>query len=205
MNDNGTKKYFAKSDSDYITDVHSRETQSFIDASDVAGKPFFAYVAPKPPHEPAIPAPRHANTFDGEKAPRLPSFNESDMGDKPPSIRSLPVLSQTQIAQIDAHHEKRVESLQSVDELVEAVVNKLQNVGALDNTYVVFTSDNGCHLGEHRIKLGKYEALRGEHPHAAVGPWSRRPSRHYHQQANPKHRLFTDVYGPRGSNDTGVR
>jgi N-acetylglucosamine-6-sulfatase len=155
VNDNGTKKYFAKSNNTYVTDVQSREIQSFIDASIVARKPFFAYVAPKPPHEPAIPAPRHANAFDGEKAPRLPSFNEEDVRDKPPSIRSLPVLSQNQIAQIDSHHEKRVESMQSVDELVEAVVDKLQSHGALDNTYVVFTSDNGYHLGEHRIKLSK--------------------------------------------------
>jgi N-acetylglucosamine-6-sulfatase len=157
VNDNGTKKYFAKSDNTYITDVQSRETQSFIDASIRAGKPFLAYVAPKPPHEPAIPAPRHANAFNGEKAPRLPSFNESDMSDKPPWMQSRPLLSQTQIAQIDAHHEKRVESLQSVDELVEAVVNKLKNVGVLDTTYVVFTSDNGYHLGEHRIMSGKLQ------------------------------------------------
>jgi N-acetylglucosamine-6-sulfatase len=155
VNDNGTKKYFPKSNSNYVTDVLSRETQSFIDASVGAGKPFFAYVAPKPPHEPAIPAPRHANAFNGEKAPRLPSFNERDVSDKPPSIRSLPLLSPTQIAQIDTLHEKRVESLQSVDELVEAVVGKLQNERVLDNTYVVFTSDNGYHHGEHRIKSGK--------------------------------------------------
>jgi arylsulfatase A-like enzyme len=155
VNDNGTKKLVPKSNSNYVTDVLSRETQSFIDASIVARKPFFAYVAPKAPHEPATPAPRHANAFNGEKAPRLPSFNESDVSDKPPSIRSLSLLSPTQIAQIDTHHEKRVESLQSVDELVEAVVNKLQNVGALDNTYVVFTSDNGYHHGEHRISSGK--------------------------------------------------
>jgi N-acetylglucosamine-6-sulfatase len=155
VNDNGTKKYFGNSESDYSADVFSRETRSFIDASVVAGKPFFAYVTPKPPHEPAIPAPRHQHAFDGEKAPRLPSFNESDVSDKPPSIRSLPVLSQTQIADIDALHERRVESLQSVDDLVEAVVNKLQNVGALENTYVVFTSDNGYHLGEHRIMFAK--------------------------------------------------
>jgi N-acetylglucosamine-6-sulfatase len=45
--------------------------------------------------------------------------------------------------------------LQSVDELVAAVVGKLQNEGVLDNTYVVFTSDNGFHHGEHRIKSGK--------------------------------------------------
>jgi N-acetylglucosamine-6-sulfatase len=154
-NDNGTKKYFPKSNTNYVTDVLSRETQSFIGASVGAGKPFFAYVAPKQPHEPATPAPRHAHAFDGEKAPRLLSFNESDVRDKPPSIRSLSPLSTTQIAQIDTLHERRVESLQSVDELVEAVVGKLQNVGALDNTYVVFTSDNGFHHGEHRIKSGK--------------------------------------------------
>jgi N-acetylglucosamine-6-sulfatase len=157
VNDNGTKKHFGTRVSDYSTDVLSRETRSFIDASDVAGKPFFAYVAPKAPHEPATPAPRHANAFDGVKAPRSPSFNESDMSDKPPWLQSRPLASETQIAEIDARHERRVESLQSVDELVEAVVGKLRNVGALDNTYVVFTSDNGWHHGEHRIKFGKYQ------------------------------------------------
>jgi N-acetylglucosamine-6-sulfatase len=155
VNDNGTKKYFPKSNSNYVTDVLSRETQSFIGDSVVAGKPFFAYVAPKQPHEPATPAPRHAHAFDGEKAPRLRSFNEGDVSDKPPSIKSLSLLSSTQIAQIDTLHERRVESLQSVDELVEAVVGKLRNEGVLDNTYVVFTSDNGFHQGEHRIKSGK--------------------------------------------------
>jgi N-acetylglucosamine-6-sulfatase len=155
VNDNGTKKYFPKSNTNYVTDVLSRETQSFIGDSVRAGKPFFAYVAPKPPHEPAVPAPRHAQAFDGKKAPRLGSFNEGDVSDKPPSIRSLPLLSQSQIAQIDTLHEKRLESLQSVDELVGAVVDKLQTEGVLDNTYVVFTSDNGFHHGEHRIKSGK--------------------------------------------------
>jgi arylsulfatase A-like enzyme len=155
VNDNGTKKYFGNSDSDYSTDVFSKETQTFIDGSVGADKPFFAYVAPKAPHLPAIPAPRHVGAFDGEKAPRLPSFNEEDVGDKPPSIQSLPLLSPNQIARIDARHETRVESLQSVDELVEAVVGKLRNLGALDNTYVVFTSDNGFHHGEHRINAGK--------------------------------------------------
>jgi arylsulfatase A-like enzyme len=155
VNDNGTKKYFGTSEGDYFTDVLSEQTQTFIDDSHLAGKPFFAYVAPKAPHLPAIPAPRHEHAFDGEKAPRLSSFNENDVRDKPPSIRSLPLLSQNQIAQIDARHEKRVESLQAVDELVEAVVGGLRAVEALDNTYVVFTSDNGWHHGEHRISAGK--------------------------------------------------
>ena len=48
-----------------------------------------------------------------------------------------------------------METLQAVDDLVKAVVNKLRSVGALGNTYVVFTSDNGQELGEHRIWYGK--------------------------------------------------
>jgi N-acetylglucosamine-6-sulfatase len=155
VNDNGTRKFFGNSASDYSTDVLSRETQSFIDTSVATSKPFFAYLAPEPPHEPAIPAPRHEHAFDGVTAPRLLSFNESDVSDKPPEIQSLPLLSQTQVAQIDAHHERRVESLQAVDDLVEAVVNKLKSNGVLDNTYVIFTSDNGWHQGEHRIMSGK--------------------------------------------------
>jgi N-acetylglucosamine-6-sulfatase len=45
--------------------------------------------------------------------------------------------------------------LQAVDDLVEAVVYKLEGEVALENTYVVFTSDNGQHLGEHRIQKAK--------------------------------------------------
>ena len=45
--------------------------------------------------------------------------------------------------------------MQALDDLVEAVVNKLQSNVALDNTYLVFTSDNGWHQGEHRIMSGK--------------------------------------------------
>jgi arylsulfatase A-like enzyme len=155
VNDNGTVKFFDKSESNYLTDVLGRETLSFIDASVATRKAFLAYVAPNAPHEPAIPAPRHENTYNGEKAPRLPSINEKDVSDKPPWFQSRSSLSATQIAQIDVHHEKRVESLQAVDDLVEAVVNKLKSAGVLGNTYVVFTSDNGWHHGEHRIESGK--------------------------------------------------
>jgi arylsulfatase A-like enzyme len=162
VNDNGTTRHLGMRAQDYSTDVLRRETRAFIDASVAAGKPFFSYVAPSAPHtvsshEPPIPAPRHENAFDGEQAPRLPSFNEEDVSDKPPWISSLRLLDDAEIAEIDARHEGRIESLQAVDELVEAVVGKLRAVGALDNTYVVFTSDNGWHHGEHRKPSGKQQ------------------------------------------------
>jgi N-acetylglucosamine-6-sulfatase len=156
VNDNGTMRHFGTAEGAYSTDVLSAQTKEFIDASVGAGKPFFAYVAPKAPHGPLVPAPRHKNAFDGAKAPRPPSspaFNEEDVSDKPPWIRSLPRLTTTQIANIDTNHEGRVETLQAVDDLVEAVVTKLQSRGALGNTYVVFTSDNGYQLGEHRTQF----------------------------------------------------
>ena len=45
----------------------------------------------------------------------------------------------------------RVRSLQSVDRAVESLYTTLEETGEADNTYVVFTSDNGYALGEHRL------------------------------------------------------
>jgi N-acetylglucosamine-6-sulfatase len=139
----------------YSTDVLKRNVQDFIGASAAQGKPFFAYVAPYAPHAPATPAPRDLHTFDPEKAPRLPSFNEANVSDKPPWIQSLRRFSSDDIANIDQRHEDRVESLQAVDDLVAAVVGTLGQQGVLSNTYIVFTSDNGWHHGENRVQRGK--------------------------------------------------
>ena len=89
VNDNGTIRHFGTTNSDYSTDVLKREVQQFIGAGAAQGKPFFAYVTPYAPHDPATPAPRDRHTFDQEKAPRLPSFNEADVSDKPPWTQSL--------------------------------------------------------------------------------------------------------------------
>jgi N-acetylglucosamine-6-sulfatase len=155
VNDNGTIEHFGTLESDYLTDVLNNETQEFIDASVAAGRPFFAYVAPLAPHGPADPAPRHLRAYDGERVPRLPSFNEETVNDKPPRIQSLRSLSAKRIAGMDTRHKKRIGTLQALDDLVEAVVSKLRSAGVLHNTYVVFTSDNGFQEGEHRVSEGK--------------------------------------------------
>ena len=161
VNDNGIGRHFGSSDSDYKTDVLSRQTQSFIGASATQPEPFFAYVAPVAPHMPATPAPRHAHAYDGIDGPRLRSFDEKDVSDKPSWMRQLPRLTAAQIADINTRHERRVESLQAVDDLVEGVVDTLNSPTPdgtipLDNTYIFFTSDNGFFHGEHRIPWEKY-------------------------------------------------
>jgi N-acetylglucosamine-6-sulfatase len=155
VNDDGTIRHYGTKASDYETDVLSRQTQAFIGTSAAQGKPFFAYVATLAPHGPATPAPGDRHTHDGSKAPRPPSFNERDVSDKPPWIRKLPRLTTREIAHIDNRHEDRVESLQAVDDLVGKVVDKLRNTDQLNHTYIFFTSDNGFHLGEHRIAGSK--------------------------------------------------
>lgn len=156
VNDDGTNRSFGRAEGAYVTDVLSRETTKFIDASVAQGKPFFAYVSPLAPHDPSTPAPRDAHAFDGEKAPRLPSFNEGNMNDKSPgTVRELPNINTAGRAGIDNRHERRAESLRAVDDLVSRVVSKLRTTNRLNNTYIVFTSDNGWHHGEHRIRMGK--------------------------------------------------
>jgi N-acetylglucosamine-6-sulfatase len=157
VNDNGTIKHFGSTNSNYSTNVLNTQVQEFIRANAAPGKPpIFAYVAPYAPHGPATPGPGDQNTFNGLKAPRAPiSFNERDVTDKPPWIQSLRRLTSDDIANIDKRHENRIESLQAVDDLVAAVVRTLEDQGVLSNTYIVFTSDNGFHHGEHRIRQGK--------------------------------------------------
>jgi N-acetylglucosamine-6-sulfatase len=161
VNDQGVVRHFGTSDSDYSTDVISTQTNAFISNSVAADKTFFAYVAPIAPHEPSTPTPRDAHAYDGVIGPRLSSFNEQDVSDKPSWIRQLPRLTSSEISAINKRHEKRVESLQAVDDLVEGVVNTLNSPTpngaiALDNTYIFFTSDNGYHHGEHRIPRQKW-------------------------------------------------
>ena len=56
---------------------------------------------------------------------------------------------------MDHFYRQRLRSLQSVDELVESIVSTLQAAGALDDTYIIYSSDNGYHVGQHRLPPGK--------------------------------------------------
>jgi N-acetylglucosamine-6-sulfatase len=156
LNENGSLVQYARDPDDYLTDVIAAKATDFIRRSAAGNAPFFLYLAPYAPHKPATPAPRHVNLFAGLHAPRTQSFDESDVSDKPARIRKLPRLSAADIAAIDALYRRRTQSLQAVDEAVAAVVQALEASGQLANTYIIFTSDNGFHMGQHRMKAGKY-------------------------------------------------
>lgn len=155
LNENGTLVSYGNAPEDYGTDVYAAKAMDFMSRSIAAGEPFFAYVSVYAPHNPATPAPRHENLFADLALPRPPSFNEEDMSDKPQGLRDIAALSDHQIFGLEAIYRKRIQSLQAVDEMVANFVAQLESLGQLDNTYIVFTSDNGYHLGEHRLPQGK--------------------------------------------------
>ena len=156
---------------DYMTDVLAAHALGFLDQSAGSNQPFFLYLAPYAPHSPSTPAPRHQGMFAGASAPRTPAFNERNIQDKPDWVRSAR-LSEERIGRIDSGYQQRLESLMAVDEMVDVVVQRLDERGALENTYVLFLSDNGYFLGEHRQPHGKdapYDAA-SRVPFIARGP-----------------------------------
>ncbi len=158
LNENGNFVEYGDRPEDYTSDVYTAKAQEFINQAAKDKQPFFLYLSYFAPHQPAIPAPRHSQLFPDAFQPRTPSFNEADVSDKPKYIRELPLLSQQEKAEIDDLYQKRLRSLQAVDEGLVTLVNTLKANSLLDNTYIIFTSDNGFHLGQHRLPPGKETA-----------------------------------------------
>jgi arylsulfatase A-like enzyme len=118
-------------------------------------RPFLLVASSVQPHTPHDPARRHRGMFAGAMVPRTPAFNEADVSDLPPFLQK-PLLSPVQIQELDRAWALTLEELQTIDEMVEGIVAALQQTGRINNTYVIFTSDNGAHYGEHRFREGKW-------------------------------------------------
>jgi len=154
LNVNGTlHKHYAKP-SDYLVDVLSNQAADFI-ATQPTTRPFFELVTPFVPHAPATPAPRYVNALRGIRQPRTPSFQQADVSAEPTWVSHRPLLSVQSIRRIDELYRRRMQTMLSVDDLLGNVFRALKRTHRLANTYVLFTSDNGFHLGQHRLPPGK--------------------------------------------------
>ena len=132
------------------TDLYAQTAERFV-RDTAGGAPFFMYLAPNAPHEPAYYAPRHAHMFTDTPLPKPPSFNERDVSDKPQWVKDESSLSSTEVHNLTTFYRDRLRALQSVDEMVGRMVQTLRDTGELSNTYIVLTSDQGIYLGEHRL------------------------------------------------------
>ncbi|ETK37321.1 sulfatase family protein [Microbispora sp. ATCC PTA-5024] len=151
LNENGALRQYGHAPGDYLEDVLSAKAGQFVSGPG----PFFLYLAPVAPHLPAHYAPRHADAFAGERAPRTASFDQADLSAEPRWLRERPPLSARETARIDRVHQDRLRAMLGVDDMVGALVSALARAGRLDDTYIFFTSDNGFHLGQHRLRPGK--------------------------------------------------
>jgi arylsulfatase A-like enzyme len=157
-----------KYDGNYSTDVIASKAEGFIDEAVKQDRPWMLTVAPNAPHsngshdatrnanwfgEPEF-APRHADLFKDLKAPRDESFNTL-IEDAVSWVNNVPELNQTVIDYIDEFQRCRLRALQAVDDMIGNLVEKLDKLGELDNTYIFFSTDNGYHLGQHRMQPGK--------------------------------------------------
>lgn len=150
-NDNGAEVQVTG----HSTDLFADETADFIRRASANPEPFFAFVGTNAPHNPPEVAERYQNRFSAVPLPKPPNFNEADVSDKPEWVRSRPLLSERRIDLMQNHHRERLASMLSVEDLLRKTVATLEETGELDNTYIFFASDNGYHLGQHRLIGGK--------------------------------------------------
>lgn len=152
LNNDGRPVEHGWGEHDHLADVIAAEARDFIHAGN---GPFFLFLAPVAPHLPAHPPVRHATAFPGITAPRTPSFNQADVSREPAWLRDRPPLTQRDIDRTDEIHRARLRAMLGVDDLVGSVIDTLEETGRLRDTYVFFLSDNGFHLGTHRLGQGK--------------------------------------------------
>ena len=155
---------------DYSPDVTGRITEGLVRAERRSRKPFFIWWTPAAPHREDVattlmgregrdprPPPRHEAASARQRLPRPASFNEPDLADKPSNMRTFaPSLTEEQIRQLQLDYEGRIGSLLAVDDHVKRLVDTLRATDQLENTLIVFLSDNGWLQGEHRIPGDKF-------------------------------------------------
>lgn len=160
INENGALKRFGEGPQDYSTDVLRERALRFIKDQAGSGHPFFMLISTKAVHgkdqegeeeHAAIPSPRYKN-----------AFKDAELSVDPVSVAQMAegTGARSGTRALEDEYRATLEALQSVDDLVEAVVGELQSAGVLDDTVIVYTSDNGFLFGDHG-RVGKRSLYEG--------------------------------------------
>ncbi|XP_077970560.1 N-acetylglucosamine-6-sulfatase-like isoform X2 [Styela clava] len=142
---------------DYLTDLIANRSVKFIKerSQDVHKEPFFMMISTPAPHSPWNAAPQYNSSYVNNTAPKTGSYNKRGKDQhwlmRQTNIPMKP--NSTQMA--DDAFRKRWRTLLSVDDLVEKVVMTLDSTKILDNTYIIYSSDNGYHLGQFGLPMDK--------------------------------------------------
>ncbi|GAA6041490.1 hypothetical protein JCM8097_001902 [Rhodosporidiobolus ruineniae] len=158
---------------EYSTDLVAEKGIELLEKAVKEHKPFFLGIAPIAPHShisaashsdrsfPLLfdipkPHPRHQHLFQDVKLNRSRESFNPDVPSGASWVRKLEQLNEMNLEYIEQFYRGRLQALQAVDELVEAVVSKLEELGQLDNTIIIYTADNGFEANAgHRRQPGK--------------------------------------------------
>ena len=162
VNDNGIETQ----EEGYITDILTKKTIDWLVNKRDSNKPFSLNLWHKAVHEKHLPAPRHKDLFKNEKLPEPPhdTHKETFKG-KPEWQRRKTFGFRWKEGDIIPNelNEKRwpinkfknmqlLRSLIAVDESLGKVIETLEKIGELENTVIIYSSDNGYFMGEHTFK-----------------------------------------------------
>ena len=156
----------------YSTDQIAGNVANFIGDAAQAGIPFFAVAAPVAPHisigatylnnHTKLPFPKpkdeYMTLYQDLQVPRSPNFNPNNRSGVN-MVWNLEKLDKGNVWALDELYRYRQRALRSVEDLVDTLIGKLDDAGVLDNTYIIYTSDNGYHIGNHRLQGGKLQCF----------------------------------------------
>lgn len=158
----------------YNTDVLLNKTLTYIRDAASYDQPFMIQIWPITPHEgcgptddqrdgdsctdPPYPAPRHANLYQDVQLPVSSNYGRAPPDGTLAWVDSVVRNRGWDIARMTAMYQARLRSLKSMDEMIGTAVALLDVLGQLDNTYVIFMSDNGFKIGNHGVSKGKMTA-----------------------------------------------
>lgn len=115
-------------------------------------EPVFAWISFDAPHHPYGHDPLYADRFAEEPLPADPSFDEADTSDKPGYVNRWRRITDEDRAHLTEVHRNRLRGLLTVDDAMRRIVAQVRARGEAEETYMVFISDNGYMMGEHRIR-----------------------------------------------------
>lgn len=156
LNENGETVAYGDAPEDYLTNVIKAKALQFIQRQSTS-KPWFAMLSVPAAHAPFTPEDKYQDFYQNETIPRGLNFN---VGAKPFKKHWLMTMEPEElpdevIETIDGFYHSRLETLLSVDDMVEDIVLQLGQQKMLENTFIVFTSDNGYHLGQWAMPFDK--------------------------------------------------
>jgi N-acetylglucosamine-6-sulfatase len=176
LNENGSIRTYPQEPSaagyEPWEDVLGDKALKFVADAHASGRPFFLWYGTHAPHSPELVAPQDEDTVGTWPEYDPPSLNERDVSDKPRWVGDQPFLIPTQQQALETKRQERLTSMLAVSRNLARLKVELRQTGELSDTYLILTSDNGYHLGQHRLSAGKMTAYEEDMrvPLAISGP-----------------------------------